>query len=75
MFISRSSLKMGTPKLIKLARLKLNLRGLQILPDIERKESDREKKHDYAMNITLLNKRKLRNEAAQPTPSKKPVEK
>lgn len=75
MFISRSSLKTDTPKLIKLAKLKLDLNRQQTSPDIERKESDREKKHDYAMNITLLNKRKCRNDSAPPMPSKKTMEK
>lgn len=66
---------MSAQKLIKPAKLKLDPKGKDLSPNIEKKDEAREAEHDYAMEVTVLNKRERGNGSVPSTPCKTPAEK
>ncbi|XP_047674595.1 polyadenylate-binding protein-interacting protein 1-like [Tachysurus fulvidraco] len=66
---------MSAQKLIKPAKLKLDPKGKVLTPNIVKKDEARETEHDYAMEVTVLNKRERGAGSRPSTPCKTPAEK
>ncbi|GAA6085600.1 uncharacterized protein LOC107686071 [Tachysurus ichikawai] len=66
---------MSAQKLIKPAKVKLDSKGKVLSSNIEKKEEARETEHDYAMEVTVINKRERGAGSLPTTPCKTPAEK
>ncbi|GAA6073639.1 uncharacterized protein LOC107686071 [Tachysurus ichikawai] len=66
---------MSAQKLIKPVKLKLDPKGKVLSSNIEKKEEARETEHDYAMEVTVINKRERGAGSLPTTPCKTPAEK
>ncbi|KAL1276638.1 hypothetical protein QQF64_036261 [Cirrhinus molitorella] len=66
---------MSSQKLIKPAKLKLDSKEKEPLPNFGKKEEARHSVHDYAMEVTMQSKRERADRSLPSTPSKTPAEK
>ncbi|XP_016338394.1 uncharacterized protein LOC107686071 [Sinocyclocheilus anshuiensis] len=66
---------MSTQKLIKPAKLKVDPKGIDLSPNIEKNDEAKVMMHDYAMEVTVQSKRNRGDGSLPSTPSKTPAEK
>lgn len=73
--IQLNKITMSAQKPIKPAKLKMGDKEKPTLPNAGGKEINPVPEHDYAMDVTLFNKRERGAESVPTTPNKKPAEK